>query len=359
MSTISLNTIVSEAINEINVFWEELALKDDLAEVAGKDLRNDSALVSMYSLLLKDQNLLQQYKNSIILSKPELQEKFSSLPLIIFNHLIKLREYFTNQEYELQVVLKDGSVKRVPLNKASSSSLLIFSASQNKILYGIKQIDQIETVQKIAEKKLNNLMAQLFTSKLDLKDKHSSQFLYRKVKIKNKESSYDGIGEFWSNNYERLAAYKANNNAIQHFAVETRKQQHHIYTTNDAFYYNRGHVYEWFLTEQEKQKSTKTVIDISDPVEFVLRNSKENIPFLKAGDYEKGKKAIQVKAWNNQKIISLNQIEKTLATLIGALKDGIISKADIQNSIEKAFVGGENYGLNKNVREAIQKKLNL
>lgn len=179
-------------------------------------------------------------------------------------------------------------------------------------------------------KHLNDL---LFTNP-PIKEEDPS-FIYQHSS-KNKDANY---GQFWNGNY--FAAYGLVD-PVYHYFIPQGKGESNLYTSETALFYNRGHVYEWFLADINKNPNMQRT---PQPVPFMKRHSKDNVAFLKAGDYTRKAKskdgsytiqAVQVKKQNNTKLISYYQLKSTLETLLGLT--GTVSKEKYKQIVKEAFV---------------------
>lgn len=152
-------------------------------------------------------------------------------------------------------------------------------------------------------------------------------------------------GVFWKS--PNFAGYGTN--SIAHYFIPNNNGN--FYTADTAKYYNKGHVYEWYLADINKMNSNKYD---PQPLAFMKKHEKDNIAFLQAGDYARKVQnnkneyiiqAVQVKRENNKKLISYTQLKNSLQALL-VLCDSTVSQRVFRDTVRKVFMSKDR-SLNK------------
>lgn len=245
----------------------------------------------------------QQYLKPLIKSseeeRPILNDQEKKNVRIIFLNMIKLRQLLTGQTYKLWVGLEDGTSIETTLDQLADNQGGQIIVKNNQIEYSLNLV--YEDLKKIDlyNEQLKALNQKLFPNT-------SPTGLAFKYQHSNKKQS---LGQFYDNSNIALA------NDYYYYSLIGQKTNH-IYTSKDALQYNRGHIYEWFLSDINKNGKPDMNID-----NFMHRQKRDNIPFIKAGDtieFDKKNKiiyAIQIKKINNKKLLTYKQIYRTLNIL--------------------------------------------
>ena len=308
-----------------NIRLTNSELKNIAIEISGLTIKDImSSQQSLNNFIAMGKRIIKAQKKK----SKETNEELSKTILTLFNLITQIRQFFTGEEYYLLVETENMETVGVPLKDLFANSA--FTINKSKIEYNLstlqnelKKIDTYETMYR-------SLVQRLFPQ-CNCDDNAEITFLYQHTKRNNLEK-----GHFFDDNH--FAHYKARNTYIYNFYVETR-QKNFVYTKETAKFYNRGHVYEWYLDDLNKEqiKSNQEV----DPVAFMRRHKKDTVPFMQAGDItvQKGEQiyAVQIKRFNNHKLITYNQIE-TVLNQLQKLTNPNITKKDLQTIVTETFL---------------------
>lgn len=207
------------------------------------------------------------------------------------------------------------------------------------------ELKAIETYNKIYKSLTERLFPQACAHTQD------PLFFYKHTKAERAISE----GHFFSTNFAHYNTGKT----WAHFYIENIiHQKNAVYTSQTAKFYNRGHVYEWYLEDLNNENIGASTKEVDTQV-FLQRHKKDTVPFLKAGDItvNKGEKiyAVQIKRFNNQKLITYIQIRAALNKL-KKLRNKKLTEEKMLDIIQKTFVNqGKNKAIEKPILEHVQK----
>lgn len=299
-----------------------------------KQIAKEVAQVSTEDILLSEQNFFNFINKGLdIINKgieqpKQPEEKLKVEILELFKIITQLRHHFTGEEYYLLVETEAGNTIGTSLEKLFEKDELILKDGQ--IGYNLtkmqKELEAIEIYNELYKSLTNRLFPQI------CKYSEKNNFFYNSTEGRK-------IGHFFSDNF---AHYKAGN-TWAHYYIEDIIKENAEYTSETAKFYNRGHVYEWYLEDLNNESIGATTTEV-DAQTFMRRHKKDVVPFLKAGDItvNKGEKiyAVQIKRFNNQKLITYTQIRTTLTTL-KELHNKELTEKKMLKIIQEAFVNQE------------------
>lgn len=259
----------------------------------------------------------------------ETNEQLMNSITSLFNIVVKLREYFTGEKYYLMVETKESGTIGISLEELYAQGAI--QTNDNKIQYNLAILNTEVKKIEIYEQVYKNLIERLFPQS---ENDHSLKetFIYQHSK-KNQST-----GHFFDKNF---AHYPAQNSYMYHFYINERKKDI-IYNRQTAKFYNRGHVYEWYLDDLNKDlvKGNANI----NPVSFMQRHKKDTVPFIQAGDItvQKGEQiyAVQIKRFNNHKLMTYSQIERVLRSLKNIISPQT-TQEKLQEVIEKTFLSNQ------------------
>lgn len=283
-----------------------------------------SSLGSIKTRLLKDISIITKIMSAKGNIDPTIE---SQLMVQLFKDVVALRTFFTGQQYMLAINYYN-STYQAPLDDLFPAERIIIN--NGRIEYHVKDI--IKTFEKINNYNdgLKELNKKVFTKTIS---NRYGNFIY--VHGNGDKNGPDNSG-FWQ---EHFAAYRAK--GVQHYFIENRQKRSIVYNAASAKYYNRGHVYEKYLSDINSKKLDSYH---PDPYIFMKELTKDNVSFLRGGDYKMNKDgiiyAVQVKKINNKKLISYTQLYNILKSLEVLTQKGI-SKTTFKQVIKKAFITGE------------------
>ena len=331
------------------VTWKHEIITPQKAQEFGKDIAKISA-----EEIFASQETFRYYirtgwimvNNAINDTNPKLpNEELEKILVNLFRLVVKMREYLTGEKYALLVELEQGGSLGVSFDQLIKDQAIVFS--NGRIEYSLNQLTQgiqiIQDYQKSYDSLLNRIFSACGTaSAMDL-------FIYQ-----HSDGNNAPPGHFFE---EHFAHYSMGDsaNTWYHFYIKER-QQKVSYTSKTAKFYNRGHVYEWYMEDLNKGIER----DASDAEAFMDAHDKDRVPFIQAGDITAVDNtntiyAVQIKRFNNQKLMSLTQLRTTLNKL-SQLTGRPPTKAKVEKQIKAAFTSkAETAKLN----EASARKLNV
>ena len=219
--------------NDFNLTEEEIQMVSDEAHNLLYPEQQQSfklSLGNIQNLIKKDYQLIV----SIINKKGKIDSHIEKMCMLrIFQHLTQLRTMFTGQEYILQVGLNSGGTWESPLAGLFDESQGKLEIYNGNIQYHINKIEKsINTIDNF-NISLQKLMNKLFTTGLG----NGAKFIYQH------SSGSTNEGVFWKS--PNFAGYGTS--SIAHYFISQNTGA--FYTSSTAKYYNRGHVYEWYLSD--------------------------------------------------------------------------------------------------------------
>ena len=244
----------------------------------------------------------------------------------LFKTMVALRVYLTGEIYVLNIETRMHGTIEITLDDLFAKGLIVFNNSE--IEYRLKDLEYEKLKINTYDKLYQNLVDRLFPDYVQLKT--PTNFIYER------EDEQKISGYFF---HKYFAYYKASStDSPTYFFIEEKAK---IYNASNAKHYNRGHVYEWYIEDINNNRINGNQSTIN-AVAFMRAHNKDNIPFFAAGDITRKRErieAVQVKRFNNKKLVTCTQI-RTVLTRLAQLTGGSMTKEKIISVIKQAFLPG-------------------
>lgn len=266
------------------------------------------------------------------LEKVSDNETLQQLSIKLFNIVIKMREYFTQEKYILNVETQEEGTIEADLQQIFEDGAIAFNSGQFE--YNLNKMQKYLKNLEIHQKIYNNLTNRIFKQAIEPINKNN-KFIY-----KNSDATTD-VGSFFE---EHFANYQSQKNSyIAHYYIKTRHLKKAVYTRASAKYYNRGHVYEWYIEDLNNGKIEEA--SRISPEAFMNQHKKDNVAFIKAGDITRQKgeqiEAVQIKRFNNVKLLTCTQL-KTVLYKLNKLTSSQLTEEKAKKIIKQTFFSSQN-----------------
>ena len=308
--------------------------KDILSQEDIQSIAKEISTVTVEEILASQQSLRQFILSGLTLIKvvesAQDNKDLKKAIIKLFSLITQLRAKITGEVYILNVETQKSGTIEVPLDTLfQEDAITLTNAALEYNLNQLKtELESVEIHQKLYDKLVEKIFPHC----------HESSAMVNFIYYHSNKTKEKNQGHFFEKHF---AHYVTLSSSLAYFFLEQPKSKSIAYYRKSAKFYNRGHVYEWYIEDlNKKDLSNRKYID---PVAFMRAHKKDTVPFLAAGDITRQKnnqiQAVQIKRFNNHKLVTCTQLRSVLLKL-QKLTEGKITKSKASKIIGQAFLGG-------------------